>query len=190
MDIVLPHVHRWRTFSLCASLPGTIHDVLTVLDTVDSAPELTRLSVHLSSNCVEHHHFRREQRKIHSRYVPFGGQAPKLRCLELERVNLNWNQCAFMWGPCLSRLQLHYHNRGYHRPSNHDFVRLFRGAQHLEDLDIIHSGLQTAGLMEVLELPSLRRLTIGAFLVGHAVHMLHYLSLPRLTSITLLGSHE
>lgn len=191
LDIILPHVARWGSFQLISYDPRVINDTLTALDTAGEAKELTALTLHFYIDDQQALTIRDHKEDMHSRYVPFGGVAPKLKRLELSRVNVDWSGCKFMWESRLSTLQLSYHAER-HRPSYEEFKHVLSAAQNLEELLIIQSGPRIEGSeswpTEVAEMPSLRSAWFGARRENDIVEVIRRLSLPKLKDLTVHGS--
>lgn len=89
LDVI---VAPWGTFRSISYDSRVVNDALTALDTTDEATELTTLSISFYIDEQEAYKIRPYTEEMHSRYVPFGGRAPKLKRLELSRINLDWSR--------------------------------------------------------------------------------------------------
>ncbi|KAI0089763.1 hypothetical protein BDY19DRAFT_84329 [Irpex rosettiformis] len=183
LDIILPRVSRWGSFSFAADDTREINDMVFALSTAGEASELKSmiLSYRGALGWYRFVPFEVEEQL----YVPFRGRAPKLLKLELDRVHLDWAQSSFFHGSSLAHLKV-ISNPSHLtlRPSFHDFTRTLGGCSNLSQLSLTNFGpsedVSSWPTGSVTELPSLKRLTLSSFNTFYLAGLLRHLRFPNL----------
>ncbi|KAH7906243.1 hypothetical protein BJ138DRAFT_654227 [Hygrophoropsis aurantiaca] len=198
LDILVPHVQRWRTFELSVSSYELMFATLLKLS-APSVPAATHLE------CLQLYHHEEAETDIFpspeysAPLTLFGGEAPRIQTLALWGVHVNWNQNWLAGGTQLVDLELAYHTEDV-RPSWAAFVRILRGSPTLETLTFSASGPAGApedwraergdvddkdGLNDVIELPNLTDLVLAYHPVEYVSALMRKLALPSLKNLTL-----
>lgn len=136
-SLLVAHIHRWRSFEVWAV---SLQQMYTFLHAV-SHPTVAAAS-HLTSLVLSADQPTRDRAfwspTIEGSFILFGGSAPCLESVSLERVFIDWNQ---NWISCASRLTT-LELRGHPEtvsPSWDEFTTILRGAPALERLALHHS---------------------------------------------------
>jgi hypothetical protein len=185
LDIVIPHIERWRVFEVMVRTYEYMHLVLSRVSTeCHSAPSLEVLQLYHYEDAgdSEYDHF--EPANLNQSFVPFGGNAPKLRVVSLWGVHIDWST------PMLSDvidLELAYHARDV-RPSWEDFSRILKNSPKIETLTLCLSG--PAGSLAdwpetCVEIPSLQNLVLAYHEPAYVCSLIKLLYIPNVTSLAL-----
>ncbi|KAI0699594.1 hypothetical protein BC835DRAFT_1331039 [Cytidiella melzeri] len=179
-DLILPHVSRWKSFTFYADHPREWRPTLIALVNAGAAPKLESLFVSLALDWDL-------PADSYAGYVPFSGQAPQLRRLELETGNIDWERCTFLLGSGLERLSLHYHAENS-RPSFPNFVRVLQSSCNLHTLELRHSGPsgnEESWPWDMVELPSVTRLVVGRMEASYLTGLMRRLIFPKLEELEI-----
>lgn len=182
-DLILPHSARWRAFEYMVDDFQMMYDILSVLASIPEAPELRDLGLY--------HHGGDDQLNAalfnKPYFAPFCGRAPGMREVALWGVHVDWEACTFLQG--LEEFHLAYHAIDV-RPPYDIFIRILRGSPDLRHLTLTASG--PAGNPEVdfwpadvIELPSVRKLTLAFLQPSYASALMKRLVFPNLRVLTL-----
>lgn len=200
LDLVLPHVSRWRAFRLdvdmyrylalawrrleeCPVDPGTpLLETLVLKGVLAPDVRLNNLNV----------------RECKKRSLPFGRHMGNIKILELARFHMDWDllipasersalhsTAAPYAITSLTRLHLFWHEDNF-GPSCASFTNIIRCSPGLQSLEIIGSGPAALPLelsAHPMFLPKLRHLALGGLKEDHAITMLRLLYAPCLTSV-------
>lgn len=192
-DLILPHSARWRVFELYVDDFQIMHGILSTLSSIPSAPELRALRLRHRDDNEDFDHFH----PVHLKepfFAPFCGRAPELGQVTLWGVHVDWETCAFLQG--LQELELGYHAQDV-RPPYAVFARILRGSPDLHTLTLAASG--PAGSpspspgaggdwpwpADVIELPSVRQLSLAFVEPAYASALLKRLVFPHLAVLEL-----
>ncbi|KAH7906059.1 hypothetical protein BJ138DRAFT_675108 [Hygrophoropsis aurantiaca] len=198
LDILVPHVQRWRTFELGVFSYALMFPTLLKLS-APSVPAAIRLE------CLKLYH--------HGEFDPttlpfpeysapltlFGGEVPRLQTLALWCVHVDWNQNWLAGATQLVDLTLAYHADDV-RPSWAAFARVLRGCPALKNLTLTASGPAGAPgvwhadgmdvedkdvLNGVIELPELTDLVLSFYVADYITAIMRKLALPSLKGLSL-----
>jgi hypothetical protein len=208
LDIVIPHVHRWKSFEISVHDYHYMHPTLSRLSELPGAPMLEQLRLY-------HHDVESETDETFSpaelrepRVVLFSGNTPKLAELALWGVHVDWTR-TITHVRNLVDLELAYHTQDV-RPSFKDFSRILkRSTGSLRTMSLCGSGpageshdawlesfdeeeIRTAAMdgdgstsVMSIHLPALRHLNVAYHTPEYAAALVNTLSMPGLTDLSL-----
>ena len=137
VDLLLPHVGRWRKFKLVAEDYLYFHTVLSQLRAAPPASLLEHLELHHLEDDVEPEHLFFPRPGLMTPFVLFDNCAPKLQHVSFHGVHIDWHNSTFL-------KDLHYFELAYLsqdvRPSFDDFFTILRSSPGLRTLDLCMSG--------------------------------------------------
>ena len=185
-DLILPHSARWRVFEHMVDDFQIMYGILSALASIPEAPELRTLRLYHHEENEDNDHFMPAPLR-EPFFAPFCGRAPGLGKVTLWGVHVDWEACAFLQG--LEELELAYHTKDV-RPPYDTFIRILRGSPDLRNLTLSASG--PAGNpdvdhwpADVIELPSVRKLTLAFVEPSYASALMKRLVFPNLQVLTL-----
>ncbi|EJC97936.1 uncharacterized protein FOMMEDRAFT_46963, partial [Fomitiporia mediterranea MF3/22] len=204
LDLIIPHVSRWRTFELSVTLYKHIYLALKRLEKCPADPgapllETFALFCHEDSDDFDADSFVFEEYREH--ILPFGGNAPKLIEAGLWGVHIDWKLLiplsersalsSLYSTPTattnLTDLEFAYHSRDV-RPPYEEFITILRCAPNLTSLKLSGSGpapRQHGPAAQSLFLPNLRYLQLGFLEEDYACALLRLFYAPALKGICL-----
>ncbi|TRM61059.1 hypothetical protein BD626DRAFT_538342 [Schizophyllum amplum] len=189
LDVIIPHIERWRHFELETDSYDYIYDLLGRLSRAPAAPELEVFQIYHYENCEDYDTFRPAE--LGTPFCIFGGSAPKLEMLALWGVHINWEECVSMFAG-LKDLELAYHATDV-RPSFETFIEMISTSPNLKTLALSLSG--PSGEPEkwptdVVELPSVLELIISDHDKAFISQLMHILSFPNVKHLVVDGNNE
>ncbi|KAH7923319.1 hypothetical protein BV22DRAFT_1130759 [Leucogyrophana mollusca] len=188
LDILLPHLHRWRSFKL------------SVLHYEDMLPALTVLTNPLLRPAAQLKTFQLGMQHIYSDYNTWeimspdlfrhnilAGGAPRLQNIHLVGVHMNWAQSWFTSCTNLVELDLRSHATSV-RPSWSEFAQVLRGSPALQTMKLFRSGPtgnpKAWPKDDVVECRTLKNLEIEYLSPSFCTGLFRRLVLPGLTSLS------
>lgn len=187
LDLIIPHVTRWHSLDVTASTYEYIYKVLFRLADCAAAPQLEILQLYHYKDCEDYEAF--TSTDLREAFLPFHGNAPKLRNVALWGVHLDWERSLSML--CnLQDLELSYHAKDA-RPSYATFVQMIALSPELRTLSLCLSGPQEHDDLTndwgtgLIEIPSLKDLVLCYHESRYAIAFAQKLSVPNLHSLTL-----
>ncbi|KAG5640145.1 hypothetical protein DXG03_000932, partial [Asterophora parasitica] len=199
LDLIIPHVARWRSLEVTCSVYEYMYNLLSRLAKCPSAPLLEVLQLYHYEDCEEYEVF--EPAALREAFLLFSGNAPVLRDVALWGVHLDWDRSlSFLRG--LRDLELTYHAKDV-RPSYAAFTSIIAASPALRTLSLCLSGPQDHvpsdpsldsgianpndwGLPEnPISIPSLNDLVLCYHEAAYAVSLLQKLSVPNVHSLAL-----
>ncbi|KZT12031.1 uncharacterized protein LAESUDRAFT_163766 [Laetiporus sulphureus 93-53] len=208
LQLILPHVHHWRSLDVSVSDYHLMHDALLGMSRCPVAPSLEILQLYHYEDDDNPEAFSPAHLKEQP-FVLFNGNVPRLTKVALWGVHLNWSRSLFLCG--LVDLELAYHAKDV-RPSFKDFARILRDSPELSKLSLCQSG--PAGgpvdwLASILDQPpdvlaydemrtspepsatttimlsSLKELVLAFLETDYSIELLKRLAMPNLSSLAL-----
>lgn len=137
LDLLLPHISRWRKFKLAAEDYLYFYTAMSRLSAAPPASLLEYLELHHLEDELEpdRHFFPYTNHK--TPFVLFDNNAPKLQHVSLYGVHIDWHNTTFLKN--LHHLELAYLPQDV-RPSFDDFFAILRSSPGLRSLDLCMSG--------------------------------------------------
>lgn len=175
LHLLCPHVARLRAFQLMVHDYSYMHRALQHLAQIPAAPLLEVLQLYHYEDSDEYDAFQPVELR-EPRFLPFCGNAPRLRTVSLWGVHLDWAAA----GPLLAglaALELAWTAQDV-RPTFAQLAALFRGSPELQELTLCQSG--PAGTTEAEWLDSLLTESAGELSADETK-----LVLPSVTSFVL-----
>ncbi|KAJ8080619.1 hypothetical protein PM082_017453 [Marasmius tenuissimus] len=193
LDIIIPHVDRWKSFRLVASHYDKIYPVLERLSQCPSASSLEALELYHHDDTEEYDTFPEPQFK--KGFLLFHGNAPKLRSVSFWGVHLDWDaSLPFLQG--LRDVELAYHANDV-RPSFATFAKMLAASPDIETLSLLTSGPTKPTNLESekdkdwpdrrnpIEIPSLKELVVCHHELDYILPLLPLLHTPNVVSLHL-----
>jgi len=183
LDIITPHVERWRTLEVMVNIYEYVHNIMQRLVQCSSAPLLEILQLYHYEDCEEYDTF--EPAHFKTPFLLFNGNAPNLTHVALWGVHLPWEESTFLSG--LTDLELAYHAKDV-RPSFEAFANILRSSPEIHTLTLCLSG--PAGDFadwggEMIELPSLKDLVLCYHEPSYIESLMRLISVPNVHSLAL-----
>ncbi|GLB38500.1 putative F-box-like [Lyophyllum shimeji] len=186
-NIITPHVGRWQSLEVTASVYDYIHLLLSRLAECPAAPLLEVLELYHYEDCEDYETFRPVE--FREPFLPFQGNAPKLRDVALWGVHLDWDRSlSFLTG--LRDLELTYHAKDV-RPSYATFKQMITSSPEIRTLSLCLSGPQEHNEetndwgTEPIEILSLKDLVLCYHEAQYAIALVQKLSVPNVHSLAL-----
>ncbi|KAJ4000408.1 hypothetical protein F5050DRAFT_1731399 [Lentinula boryana] len=184
MNIIIPAVDRWRIFSVTASYYDAIHLILERFSKCSSAPLLEVLEMYHYEDCEEFQVFTPPE--LNTRFMIFGGIAPKLKSVALWGVHIDWDASLPLLND-LRDLEIAYHAEDV-RPSFQTFSNIITSSPELESLSLCLSG--PAGTVKdwaqtPIDIPSVKSLTLCHHEPAYIESLLPLLHLPNVVELLL-----
>ena len=183
LDLIVPHVARWRSLRVAVESYDYMHLTLTWLSKCPAAPQLECLHLSHHDDADTSELFQPEH--LRDFFLPFHGIAPKLHYVNLWGVHIMWS-APFLSG--LTDLELAYHSRDV-SPSWEDFSRILRNSPNLDTLGLCMSGPETLPTdvteEDVIDLPSLKSLVLSHQDAQHVSRLVKLLPTPNLRKLAL-----
>ncbi|KIK69568.1 hypothetical protein GYMLUDRAFT_33944 [Collybiopsis luxurians FD-317 M1] len=184
MDIIVPVVDRWRLFCVNASFYDSLHLILERFSRCAAAPLLEVLEMYHNEDCEEFETF--SPPELNTRFILFGGNAPKLRTVAFWGVHIDWDASLSLLNN-LSELELAYHAEDV-RPSFETFSAIFAGSPDLQTLSLALSG--PSGKRDEwgttpIDIPSVKNLSICYHDPAYIESLLPLLHLPNVVELTV-----
>lgn len=209
-DILLPHLHRWRSLEILTDRWAPMHSALERLSAPlpqpsKGAPLLERLELSRCNEFASYIHDFTPSELLTPHFVPFGallGGAsqtatdvlPRFRHLNLSGVHVDWSALPRLLPRAgLQTLELAYHC-GQVRQTRDELHALLTRCANLEDLRIKVSGplrdhtvaeSAWAALPASVALPHLQRLVLGYDDPAASTALLRALDAPQLRELRL-----
>lgn len=191
LDLVIPHVARWRLFEFSASFYPYVYATLTRLAECPAAPLLEIFQLYHYEDCEDYDIF--TPAELNTRFVPFHGIAPNLTHVSLWGVHVDWEaSVSYLRG--LQDFELAYHAHDV-RPSYKTFLEILDNCPDLETLTLCLSGpaLGTPLLADsdeewgphAHEIPSLKDLVLCYHPPPYATALMQHLDVPNVTQLAL-----
>ncbi|KAI0275469.1 hypothetical protein BC834DRAFT_965839 [Gloeopeniophorella convolvens] len=186
MSCLHPSIHRWHSFEFTATVFLVTAKVAQWLSRMASAPNLRRFAFIL-------------RHRLHAQYsiplpwlhnsvkeVPFHGNAPSLRILDLEVYGADWNS-TFLSD--LYELRMAYHHLSC-RPSPQAFLGILERCPDLHTLTLISSGPALANTdntsrAKIQPAPALRHLTLHGLSYYEMIIVLERTTMPALLTLDI-----
>lgn len=184
LDIIIPHVERWRVFEVQASQYESHYTILSRLAECPSAPVLETLQLYQHDDCEDYDVF--QPVDMNTKFLLFHGIVPNLKNLALWGVHIDWDaSLSFLSG--LSDLEMAYHPNDV-RPSFQTFASMLNACPELKTLSLSLSG--PAGHKEdwgsdPIEIPSLEALALSYHEAAYIEALYPLLSAPNVIALTL-----
>jgi F-box-like len=175
LDIIVPHVTRWRKLRVLVDQYIYMYEVLRRLARCASAPLLEILRLYL----IDYDLIRRP-----TFFVPFRGNTPSLSLVSLVEVHVAWSSSLLR---DLVEFEMARHAMDV-RPSWVDFSRILRDSPRLACLRLYGSGPAepvTDWQDEPIELPLLESLSLTNDNPIHVSSLFRLLSMPNLKKLSL-----
>ncbi|KAH8114329.1 hypothetical protein DFH11DRAFT_1593832 [Phellopilus nigrolimitatus] len=173
MDLIIPHVSRWRTFELSVSTYAHMYFVLNQLGKCSAdpgAPILETFSLFCYDDSEDTGFERFVFDELRTHFMPFGGYVPKLAQVGLWGVHLDWSIFIPPSERSVEALQT--------LPSTTTSLTDIELAYHAKDV-------RPTSHIDPLFLPTLRNLRLAFLDEDYASKLLRQLYAPGLTSISL-----
>jgi hypothetical protein len=143
MDLLSPHVQRWRSFELHVPYFSYAHILLHIMSRLPPAPLLEVLQIYHREDVDEDSHSIFDigyyvKGLPHTIGAPFSGQAKNIKSVVLWGVHVDWEAMSNMLVR-LNELELAYHAIDV-RPSWTLFEKVLRGSPDLKHLSLHASG--------------------------------------------------
>ncbi|KAJ7724328.1 hypothetical protein DFH07DRAFT_759110, partial [Mycena maculata] len=197
MEMLLPHLGRWRSLSILTDIYAPMHAALRPLEaylTCYSAPHLESLRLMRCDAYAAHAFFSpvAEPEHVFLSSVTSGGILPRLHRLSLRGVPAAWGQLASVLPDCLRSLELSYHPLPT-QPTVPELANLMAAAPRISQLVINGSGpalpdptapTLTTTPAPVL-LPELKSLKLGYTSASTGLAFFRILSAPHIRSLKL-----
>lgn len=183
LDVIIPHVDRWRSLEVMVNLYPYIHTLLGRLAECESAPFLELLQLYHYEDGDDFDEF--QPPHLAQGLVLFHNNAPKLEHVALWGVHLAWSETSILSG--LRELELAYQPKNV-RPSWADFARILEQSPDINTLTLCLSGpagLPTEWPTDIIELPSLKNLVLAYHEPEYICALLQLISVPNVTSLAL-----
>ncbi|KAF8526749.1 hypothetical protein JB92DRAFT_3140076 [Gautieria morchelliformis] len=186
MNIVVPHIHRFRIFHVRICGPQALYLVMQFLN--KPAPELEVLE--LCDTDYEHTSDEDDPYPPPSPGEPltlFGGITPKLEAVTLVAAHVAWTECSFAG---LTKLHLGYHTRNV-RPTYEVFKAMINASPTLHTLHLdgsapfISEDATESSLYPPLQMERLKNLHISRIPSDTATPLIALFNAPNLTSLSL-----
>lgn len=185
LDLIMPHLSRWRTFSLIVDAFEPMHTFLSRMQ--GSTPNLLELSLYNNSSAASFDPselFHPVHLRTAIKLPP--DVAPKLEVFCVWAVHILWSHFPFS---NLTNLELAYHAPDV-QPTFAEFDDMLRASPNLQSLTLIDSGPAASSRYGFentsILLPSLTELTFGCFYdLQYTIHLLQFLRIPNLRKLTL-----
>jgi hypothetical protein len=207
LNLVIPHVHRWKSFEISVHDYAYIHPAIRRLSELPAAPMLEQLRLYHHDEIPDSitTFVPAELRDL--RLALFSGNTPKLAELALWGVHVDWTRTAGQLHNLVD-LELAYHTFDV-RPSFKDFSRMLKNSPGLRTMSLCSSGPAGASQAEWLEsfdaedihaaaqegdgttsvtsvtLPELHHLNLAYHSPEYATALIEALTLPRLADLTI-----
>jgi hypothetical protein len=160
MDMLQPHVHRWRVLEVQSSSYDVCYAVLRRIADIPSAESLETLQFYHYEDCEDFTRF--NPTSLATKFLPFRGKCPRLRQLALWGAHIDWDGALPLFKG-LTELELAYHAHDV-RPSFETFKSILQSATDLNTLALCLTGpsgsLQDWGEPEPIDIPSVRTLIL------------------------------
>ena len=137
VDLLLPHISRWRTLRLNAEHYIYFHTVLSRLSEAPPAPLLEHLELNNLEETLDSDHLFFPYPNHKTPFVLFDNSAPKLQHASLYGVHIDWHGTAFLKN--LHSLELAYLSQDV-RPSFDEFFSMLRSSPELRTLELCMAG--------------------------------------------------
>ena len=178
LELILPHVLRWKIFALQADSNELIFMWQTRLALLSSAPILEHIEFHCSEEWFDEH--ASQPPMFRSPPVIFPSGTPNIRSVDLWGVHLDWESVTFFTG--LESLHLAWHTKDV-RPTTEQFVQALIKSPKLETLYLEGSAPSPgAWPQERIILFNLRRLGLGQIDLSDALSVVDHIEFPALVS--------
>lgn len=182
LDIIIPHVHRWKKLDVSVCNYEYMYFVMERLSECKAAPQLELIDFCHYEDCDDSDHFKPPS--LIQSFAPFNGNAPKLKHAAFWGVHILWSI------PLLHNLvdiELAYHTMDV-RPSWDDFSRMLKESPRLEALTLTLSGpagSPTDWSQDPIQLPSLVELSLAYHTPEYISPLLRLLHMPNLKRLQL-----
>ena len=180
LNLISPETHRWHSFDLVSNYYELIWLWQRQLVDIGPFPILKRLALFCYEDIIDDETF--QPQKFRSPISIFQTGTPKLQCLVLWGVHLDWEATTILEG--LKSLHLAYHTKDV-RLSYEQFTRALRRSPDLEALTLecsAPSPLPWVGPHERVVLNSLRDLAILFVGIDEALTIVNSIEFPALVS--------
>ncbi|KZT18248.1 hypothetical protein NEOLEDRAFT_1030465, partial [Neolentinus lepideus HHB14362 ss-1] len=181
-DVIVPHIHRWRSFVLKARSITCKAGARARLSTCGPAPNLETLELYHYQDWGngQNLYMSTSKRPV----CIFDAVLPKIRNISLIGVNLVWDECPFFAN--LKSLQFALHIESV-RPTYAQWERMLRASPELEKLALHYSGPQvhSAWSCEPIVLNQLQELALTYLDSDYLCRLLRPLRMPNLRMLHL-----
>ncbi|KAK7056759.1 hypothetical protein VNI00_002476 [Paramarasmius palmivorus] len=184
LDIIIPHVGRWRAFTLVCSHYDRVYPVLERLAQCGSAPQLELLELYSHDDVEQNETF--EPPALKHPFVLFGSNAPKLKRLVLWGVHLDW-EASLPFFQHLVDLELTYQADDV-RPSFETFGKMLSSSPDLQSISLAQTGPrgpQQDWGSTIVDLSHLKELAIGDYEVEYILALLPCLHIPNVNCLSI-----
>lgn len=186
LDLIIPHLHRWKLFEVQAELYKCIYTILQRLSQCDRAPILETLHFYHYEDCEEYEAF--EPADLGTAFVLFRGNAPKLKNVAFWGVHIDWDASLSMLSG-LEQIELAYHANNV-RPSFDTFSRMLDACPNLVTLSLCLSGPGSSPNdwgedPTPIEIPNLQHLILYNHGPEYVEALVPLLSVPNLIELQL-----
>ncbi|KAF8573883.1 hypothetical protein K439DRAFT_1665645 [Ramaria rubella] len=181
LEMILPHVHQWKTFELVVDYYELIWVFQTALTRLESAPILEHLGFFCHEDWIDEDQF--SPQSLRNPISLFQGGTPKIRSVCLWGVHFQWETATYLAG--LACLQLAWHTKDV-RLSCEQFAQTLTLSPKLEVL-ILEGSAPLPGTWpeERIPLHFLRALSIAYIDVSDAISVVQHIDFPALKNLTL-----
>jgi hypothetical protein len=207
VSLIIPHVSRWRSLELMVVDYPYMHHALGEMTQCVSAPLLETLQLYFYEDHSDADHFQPAELRDPG-FVLFSGKAPKLSNVALWGVHLGWSQSS-VYLRNLTDLELAYLAMDV-RPTFKELATILHGCPHMHTLtlclagpagetrgdwmdsfdekDILEAAARGEGESQsivMLNLPSVRNLSLLYHSPEYASRLLSHMSVPNVTKLML-----
>jgi hypothetical protein len=138
LDLIIPHVARWRSLELLVTTWLYMHTALARMAECPAAPMLETLQLYHREETAESDEVFSPIDLRDPRFILFSGSAPKLGGLALWGTHVDWSgSLPYLCG--LVDLEMAYHTRDV-RPSFKEFAQILKNSPELKTLTLCSSG--------------------------------------------------
>ncbi|KAF5389171.1 hypothetical protein D9757_003520 [Collybiopsis confluens] len=182
LDIIIPVVDRWKSFVVNATFYDSLYLILERFSKCSAAPLLELLEMYHNEDCEEFESF--SPPELSTRFVLFGGNAPRLKSVDLWGVHLDWDASLLLLNN-LHNLELAYHADDV-RPSFETFSAILAGSPDLQTLSLAISGPSEGDWGTTpIDIPSVKSLSICHHEPAYIERLLPLLHLPSVVELTV-----
>ncbi|KAI0089761.1 hypothetical protein BDY19DRAFT_940694 [Irpex rosettiformis] len=188
MDIILPHLHRWRSFCFYADDFCRMETLVGMLGSVGAATELQTLCLHVSDTGYHRDGSYYPEEVEASRTIRiFGGQIPKLRSLWICRAFFSWKLSNIMQSNLVNLTAMHIFR--HCAMSLAEFLNQLQFTPQLRTLELYGYEFrdeESNGLYTSVTLPQLTCLNLSQGICHEdLVALLEHITIPKLQSLGL-----
>ncbi|KAI0089752.1 hypothetical protein BDY19DRAFT_1056194 [Irpex rosettiformis] len=196
MGIILPHLHRWRSFCFLADDFYHMEPLVEMLGSVGAATELQTLCLHVNNEDShwESEYFPEEAEANRTIRI-FGGQIPKLRFLWICRAFFSWKLSNVMQPNLVNLTAMHIFR--HCAMSLAEFLNQLQRTPKLHTLGLYGYDMPEKdeafdpSLYTSVTLPQLTRLNISPGIRQcELVDLLKHITMPKLRSLGLRLSNK